>query len=132
MGKVRVSRRTMRMLGRLSDSELGILRLHSEVTMAVLERVGELRNALEAVKCHQERFDGHGPLGLRGKDIPLAARIICVAEAYDILTTDVPWRDAMSRDQALRELRRCSGTQFDPDILSAFERGIEACVPRAA
>lgn len=74
---------------------------------------------------HHERFDGAGyPSGLSGKDIPVAARILAVADALDAMTYDRPYRRALSRDQALNELLKYSGTQFDPQVVAAFYRSI--------
>jgi HD-GYP domain-containing protein (c-di-GMP phosphodiesterase class II) len=84
------------------------------------------------IKCHHERYDGQGPAGLAGQDIPLGARVISVAESYDILTNDVPWRDAMTHEQAMKELQQSAGTQFDPDVLAAFERRIAGPLRKAA
>jgi len=132
LGKLRISRRTLRQLGSLTEEEISIMRRHSEVAMQILERIEELREAMPAIKCHCERYDGQGPLGLAGQAIPLGARIISVAEAYDILTSDVPWRDAMTHEEAMEELHRCSGTQFDPVVLAAFERSSARVIREAA
>ncbi|MDD4753626.1 MAG: HD domain-containing protein, partial [Desulfitobacteriaceae bacterium] len=77
----------------------------------------------ESVKHHHERLDGSGyPGGLKGKEIPLGARIIAVADSYDAMTTDRPYRKGMHRSAALEEVKRCSGTQFDPEVVAAFVR----------
>ena len=73
------------------------------------------------VRHHHEHFDGSGyPDGLVGEDIPLGARIICIADAYEAMTSDRPYRKALSNEAAIKELRRCSGTQFDSDLVEAF------------
>ncbi|MCK4362105.1 MAG: HD domain-containing protein, partial [Dehalococcoidia bacterium] len=74
---------------------------------------------------HHEWYDGTGyPDGLKGEEIPLGARIICVADAYDTMTTARPYREVVSQQEALEELRRCSGTQFDPELVEAFCRAM--------
>jgi HD-GYP domain-containing protein (c-di-GMP phosphodiesterase class II) len=78
------------------------------------------------VHCHHERWDGNGyPLGLKGKDIPLMARIISVADVYDAMTSDRAYRKALPHEATLAEIRRCSGSQFDPTVTSEFVETIE-------
>lgn len=132
LGKIRLSPRTLRIIGTLTEGELSVMRRHSVLAFKILERADEFKSALPAVKHHDERYDGQGPTGLAGQDIPLPARILAVAEAYDILTTDVPWRDAMEPKEALRQLRRAAGTQFDPDVLAALHRTFKESFSKAA
>jgi HD-GYP domain-containing protein (c-di-GMP phosphodiesterase class II) len=74
------------------------------------------------VRSTHERLDGDGyPDGLRGKEIPIGARIICVCDAFDAMTSERPYRVAMTPEDALAELRRCAGSQFDPAVVAAFE-----------
>ena len=87
----------------------------------MLSRVPFLRDVAKIVIAHQERYDGTGyPNGLKGEDIPLGARIFAVADTLDAMTSDRPYRAALSLDQAKAEIRRCSGTQFDPKVVEAF------------
>lgn len=75
----------------------------------------------EDVLAHHERFDGHGyPRGLKGEQIPLIGRIICIADAYEAMISDRSYRKGMAHESALAEIIRCSGTQFDPTITQAF------------
>jgi len=121
IGKVGISPSIVEKLGRLSDREFEIMRLHSTIAIRMLERVPELQDSIPMIKHHHERFDGKGyPDGLSGHDIPLGARIIAVAETFDILVSDVPWRDALPVKDALQELQNCAGTQFDPMVVEAF------------
>ena len=121
IGKVGISRQIVDKLGRLTEREFEIMRLHSTIAIRMLERVEELKDALPMIKHHHERFDGKGyPDGMTGHDIPLGARIIAVAETFDMLASDLPWRDAMTLDDAIEEVQRCAGSQFDPMVVEAF------------
>ena len=94
---------------------------HPEIGRRVLEGISFLREALDAVACHHERWDGGGyPGGFAGDAIPLFGRIVAVADAYDAMTTDRPYRQGMPADMALAEIERRRGTQFDPDLAAAF------------
>lgn len=125
IGKVAVSSRIINKLGRLSDEEFKIMRSHSIVASRILEKVEGLQAAVPAIKHHHEHYDGSGyPDGLVGDAIPFGARIIAVAETYDILTSDVPWRQALSGEAALEEIDRCSGTQFDPKVVEVLRKAI--------
>lgn len=126
IGKVGISKQIVDKLGRLSDREFEIMRLHSTVAIRMLERVEGLEGALPMIKHHHERYDGKGyPDGLKGTDIPIGARIIAVAETFDILTSNVPWRESLSQEEAVDEIKKNSGTQFDPNVVEAFVRAIE-------
>ncbi len=121
IGKIGVSKSIVNKLGKLSEEELEAMRLHSVIGIRILEKIEGLKGALPAIRHHHERWDGRGyPDGLAGEDIPLGARIIAVAETFDILTSDVPWRGRIPMVEAVKELRRCSGSQFDPEIVTVF------------
>ena len=125
IGKVAISRRILNKLGKLTDDEFAIMKQHSTIAIRILEKVDGLQGATPLINHHHERYDGKGyPDNLSGEDIPLGSRIICVAEAFDILTSDVPWRDAMAQDSALAELEACAGTQFDPVVVRAFRTAL--------
>lgn len=130
IGKIAISRSILNKLGRLTDEEILVMRRHSQIATRILEKAEGLRGALPIIRHHHERYDGGGyPDGLKAEEIPLGARIIAVAETYDILTSDVPWRDALSPEAARRELERSAGSQLDPEIvrvfLSTLEEGFE-------
>lgn len=126
IGKVAISRKILNKLGKLTEEEFNVMKRHSTVAIRILEKVEGLEDALPLIKHHHERFDGRGyPEGLAGEDIPLGSRIIAVAEAFDILTSDVPWRDALDEESAIDELEACAGTQFDPEVVAAFRTAIE-------
>ncbi|MDO8683999.1 MAG: HD-GYP domain-containing protein [Armatimonadota bacterium] len=121
VGKIGISRNILNKLGKLTDEEFEVMRMHSLIAVRILSKVDGLKDALPMIRHHHERYDGAGyPDGLAGEDIPLGARVICVAEAYDILAHDAPWRDAIDPKDALEEIKRCSGTQFDPKVVDAL------------
>ncbi len=97
-----------------------MLERHPQIGFRMLESLG-VDPVAEWVLHHHERWDGTGyPEGLHGEEIPLGARIIFVADAYDAMTSDRVYRRRLSIDDALNELARCAGTQFDPEIVAAF------------
>lgn len=121
IGKIGVSRAIVNKLGQLSEDEFAAMKLHCVIGIRILERIEGLQGALPMIKHHHERWNGQGyPDGLAGEDIPLGARIISVAETFDILTSTVPWRQPMTVQGAIDEIRRCSGSQFDPQVVRAF------------
>ena len=125
IGKVAISRRILNKLGKLTDEEFLVMKRHSTIAIRIIEKVEGLQDSAPLINHHHERYDGKGyPDGLSGEDIPLGSRIISVAEAFDILTSDVPWRDAMDQDSAIQELDACAGTQFDPTVVEAFRTAI--------
>ena len=100
-----------------SSDEVALIRKHPEQGAAVLTEAKELRDVLPLIRHHHERMDGKGyPDGLKGDEIPLGARIIHVATTYDSIITDRPYRPAQGREYALREIARCTNTQFDPQV----------------
>ena len=127
IGKVGISSQIVDKFGRLTEREFEIMRLHSTIAIRMLERIEELQDSLPMIKHHHERFDGRGyPDGLTEHKIPLGARIISVAETFDILVSDVPWRDAMTLDRAVEELKSNCGIQFDPMVVEAFIAALKA------
>lgn len=121
VGKVGISEYILGKPGKLTDQELFMIKKHPEIGGHILEDVEFLKPTVSSVLHHHERFDGKGyPNGLIGENIPLPARIIAVTESYDFLTSDLSYRRACSREQAFEELKRVSGTQFDPEIVNIF------------
>ena len=134
VGKLAVSDAVLRKAGRLEAHELAAIREHPKAGARLLLRVAALRDAIPYVLYHHERWDGKGyPSGRAGEQIPLEARVLAVADAFDAMTSDRPYRRALSHAEALAEVERCAGTQFDPAIASAFlELFAEAALPAAA
>lgn len=121
VGKAAVPDAILRKPGRLDPEELRIVRSHPPIGADMVGRIPGMERIAGWIRCSHERPDGHGyPLGLRGPEIPEASRIIHVADAFDAMTSELPYRRALSIDQALRELQRCAGTQFDPDCVQAL------------
>jgi putative nucleotidyltransferase with HDIG domain len=134
IGKLGVSDEVLRKEGRLDDGELAQIREHPKIGARMLLRMAALREAIPYVLYHHERWDGHGyPSGKAGEEIPIEARVLAVADAFDAMTSDRPYRRALSRTEALAEVERCAGTQFDPEIARLFlELFAEAQLPAAA
>lgn len=125
IGKVAISRKILNKLGRLTRDEFEVMKQHSLLSLRILDKIDGLKEASKLVKHHHERYDGKGyPDALSGEDIPLGSRIVAVAEAFDILTSDVPWRDAMDQERALEEIEACALTQFDPKVTAALRKAI--------
>lgn len=121
IGKLSVPDAVLGKAGPLSDEEWELMRRHPGTGARILERIPFLAEAKEIVFAHHERWDGKGyPLGLGGEEIPLPARVFPVADAFDAMTSNRPYRPAMSPDQALNELVDGSGRQFWPDAVEAF------------
>jgi HD-GYP domain-containing protein (c-di-GMP phosphodiesterase class II) len=121
VGKIGIPDRILQKSGRLSEDEYAEIKRHPVLGVSILTPATELASALPVVKHHHERFDGKGyPDGLRGEDIPLVARIVSVADAFDSMIRARPYGYGISRKAALREIEENSGTQFDPRIVRAL------------
>ncbi len=112
--------------GKLSEDEFAWIHKYPEWGWMTLHQVAAFEQAATLILHVHERMDGSGyPNGLRAKEIPLGSRIIAVADSYDAITTDRPYRAALSGPAALTELIRCAGTQFDLDVVNAFRVALE-------
>jgi putative nucleotidyltransferase with HDIG domain len=113
--------------GSLSLEEQATMRAHPAEGAAIVAKVRALRRAADIVKNHHERPDGLGyPSGLLGNDIPLGSRIVMIADAFDAMTSDRPYRRALNAARAVEELKKHAGTQFDAEAVAALERLVAA------
>jgi len=121
IGKIGIEDDILKKPKPLSPGEFEIIKRHSNMGAEIIEHIRQLREIIPGVKYHHEQVDGKGyPDGLRGKDIPILAKIVAVADTYDAMTTDRPYRKAMDKKIAIEELKRCSGTQLDGEVVEAF------------
>jgi putative nucleotidyltransferase with HDIG domain len=121
IGKIGIPDAVLLKDGRLTDEEFSTIKKHPEIGVRILERIGAFQEYLGAVGLHHENHDGSGyPQGLRGDEIPIEARIVHVADAYDAMTSNRPYRTRMPEEKVRRIIRECSGTQFDPAVVAAF------------
>jgi putative nucleotidyltransferase with HDIG domain len=121
VGKIGVPDAILRKPGRLTEEEWAVMRRHCEFGLEIVRDIPHLSRAADLIRYHHERFDGGGyPHGLWGGEIPLAARIFSVADTLDAMTSDRPYRKGRTFGEALEEIRRCSGTQFDPQVVRAL------------
>ena len=129
VGKIGVPDRILRKPGRLTEDEMDVVKQHALLSEIIVKEVPNLTEVMAAVGSHHERWDGTGyPRGLKGAEIPFLGRILAVADAWSAMTTDRPYRKAMTPEAAREELVRGSGSQFDPAIVPAFLAVIDADV----
>ena len=121
IGKIVVPAELLNKPGKLTDDEYEAIKRHTETGYQMLKSVDEYMGLAEGVLHHHERWDGSGyPGRLKGRNIPREARIIAVADVYEAMTAERPYQRTKSKEEAVSELRRCAGTQFDPEIVEAF------------
>src|SRR4051794_5531275 len=121
LGKIGISERILLKPAALTPEERAVIELHPTIGYRLVEQGEALKPIADAILHHHERWDGGGyPHGIEGEDIPLEARIICVADSFSAMTADRPYRRRMTLDDACAELQRCAGTQFDPRVVEAF------------
>jgi HD-GYP domain-containing protein (c-di-GMP phosphodiesterase class II) len=126
IGKIGVPDEILRKPGSLSEDEWVIMRKHPQFAYDMLAPIAYLHKAIEIPFCHHEKWDGAGyPRGLKGEDIPFAARIFAVVDVWDALRSDRPYRKAWSREKALEYIREQSGKHFDPRVVDVFLRQIQ-------
>ena len=121
VGKIAIRDGVLLKPGPLTNSEYKEMQLHTVIGAQIVKKMDCLHGCIDAILLHHERIDGYGyPFGLKASEIPLIARITSVADAYDAMTTNRIYRKALNHDQALEEIIRNSGTQFDPEVVRVF------------
>jgi HD-GYP domain-containing protein (c-di-GMP phosphodiesterase class II) len=133
VGKISIPKDILNKPAKLTSEEFELMKTHTVEGQFLLDRVGGLLGRIgEVVRSCHERWDGKGyPDGLKGEQIPLAARIVFVCDAYNAMTTDRPYRQAMSTAAALEELKTNAGTQFDPAIVAAVLEVVQDAQPES-
>jgi putative nucleotidyltransferase with HDIG domain len=127
IGKVAIPDAILEKPGPLNSKEWEMMRTHTEIGARIVGAAPALHDVAEIVRCHHERHDGSGyPDGLRGDRIPIGARILGVCDAFVAMMRHRPYIDGITVTEALAELTRCSGTQFDPRVVEAFEQVFRA------
>jgi len=126
VGKLGVPTTVLQKNGALTEEELAAVQLHPMRGLAIVREIGFLDEALAGIMHHHERMDGRGyPMGLAGDEIPEFARVIAVADAFDAMTSNRSYRGARSIEEAIADLRKWSGTQFDPALVEAFVAAVQ-------
>ncbi len=126
IGKIAIDESVLKKPGKLTPQEFEMIKKHPEIGYKILAPVTMLAPVAPMVLYHQEWFNGKGyPEGLSGEEIPLGARIVSVLDAWSAMTSDRPWRPALTKEEALKEIRKGGGTQFDPRVVEAFVAAVE-------
>ena len=121
IGKIGIPDNILNKPERLTSEEFDVIKSHTEIGGSILAKTSELPGASDTARCHHERYDGKGyPNGLSGTDIPVHARIVSIADAYDAMHSDRIYRKGLNKDLIRAEFIRCRGTQFDPGFLDVF------------
>jgi len=121
IGKIVISDRILRKKEALSDADWVLIKMHPSVGSDIVSSINSMPMLAPTISAHQEKFDGTGyPNGLSGKNIPLSARILGIADAYQAMIEDRYYRQARSHEEAVNELQKVKGTQFDPEVLDVF------------
>jgi diguanylate cyclase (GGDEF)-like protein/putative nucleotidyltransferase with HDIG domain len=132
IGKVGISDSILNKPGPLNETEWAFMRKHPELGAEILKHVADMEQCVPALQYHHEKYNGSGyPSGLQAENIPLEARIMAVADAFDAMTSPRPYGTQYSFEQGLQELKRCAGTQFDPRVVEVFCRVMQARIAAA-
>ncbi len=126
IGKIGIDDQILKKPEQLDPEEFNQIKQHANMGAEIIDHIKQLRNIIPGIKYHHEQIDGTGyPEGLRGENIPIIAKIVSVTDTFDAMTTDRPYRRALSKEMAIKELRRCAGTQFDHEVVEAFIQAFE-------
>lgn len=126
IGKIGIPDSILLKAGKLTEEEFDVIRTHPVRAARIIRNIEPLRGIIPIVEHHHERWDGKGYCsGLAGERIPLGARVLAIADSYDAMTSDRTYRQRMPHDKALAELKRCAGSQFDPELVEVFTRTFE-------
>lgn len=126
IGKVGIPESILTKADSLTKEEYDIMKRHVDISISIIKHVPGLIKVIPAIMSHHERYDGNGyPRGIVGENIPIEARCLCIVDAFDAMTTDRPYRKALSVEQAIYELKLYSGTQFDPQLVEVFVKLFE-------
>lgn len=130
IGKIGIPDELLNRPGKLSEEEMEQVRGHVEVGASMLEMLGEMHPIVPLIRHHHEAYDGSGyPDGLRGEEIPLISRIVAVADIYDAMTSDRPYRTRRTHQESIDEIRRVTGTKLDPRVVGAFIQVLSEIAP---
>lgn len=121
IGKIGIPDDILNKPGKLNESEWEIMKTHTQIGYRIATSVPDIQHVAYDILCHHERYDGAGyPNGLKGEEIPLLARILSIVDAFDVMTNNRPYKKAFSVEMAVEELKICSSTQFDPELVNIF------------
>jgi len=121
VGKIGVPEAVLCKPGHLTQEEFDMIKLHPEIGSKILQDIRQMQDLVPGVLYHHERWDGRGyPHNLRGKEIPLFGRVIGLADAFDAMSSNRTYRQALDHKQVINEIKRCAGSQFDPELAQIF------------
>lgn len=118
IGKIGIDDKILNKKGKLTAEEWEVMKTHSDIGYRIASSTPDLRHIAYHILTHHERYDGTGyPKGLKGEEIPVLSRVISIVDAFDVMTNERPYKEAMPIEESVEELKRCAGTQFDPGLV---------------